>query len=86
MKIIVALLVALVLSGCATLHPGAVSELGPGFWKGLWHGTIAPFAFIAHFFTDGVAIYETPNNGGWYDFGFLLGLSAWAGGSSAASK
>ena len=25
-------------------------------------------------FTDKVAIYAVPNNGGWYDFGYFLGI------------
>jgi hypothetical protein len=25
-------------------------------------------------FTDQVAIYAVPNNGGWYDFGYFLGI------------
>jgi len=33
-----------------------------------------------------VAVYAVPNTGGWYDFGFLLGASCWAGGGGAAAK
>ena len=29
-------------------------------------------------FADGVRIYETNNNGRWYDFGFMLGIGAYA--------
>jgi len=28
----------------------------------------------------------SPNSGGWYDFGFLLGVGMWAGGGYAAKK
>lgn len=45
-----------------------------GFWMGLWHGVIAGITFIISLFTDKVQIYEIHNNGGWYNFGFLLGL------------
>jgi len=44
-----------------------------GFWWGLLHGFIVPFAFIISLFNDSVSIYEVHNNGGWYDFGFVLG-------------
>src|SRR5690606_10050753 len=45
-----------------------------GFWAGVWHGIIAPLVFLIGLFTDDVKIYETRNNGRWYDFGFLIGV------------
>lgn len=45
-----------------------------GFWVGLWHGIIAPIVFIVGLFTPKVRIYESNNNGRWYDFGFMLGI------------
>ena len=62
-------------------------ELGArpaGFWSGLWHGIVAPITFIVSLFVDGVSIYETTNNGRWYEFGFMLGFGAYAG--TAAAK
>ncbi len=49
-----------------------------GFLGGLWHGIIAPLVFWISLFSQGIRIYETNNNGRRYDFGFLLGLGAWA--------
>jgi hypothetical protein len=57
-----------------------------GFWGGLWHGIIAPFAFIGELFSDDIAVYAKNNNGGWYDFGFLLGVGAFAGSGSLAYR
>lgn len=48
-----------------------------GFFSGFWHGIIAPLIFIVGLFTDKVKIYESNNNGKWYDFGFLLGIGAY---------
>ena len=45
-----------------------------GFWKGLWHGIIAPVTFIVSLFSDKVHMYEVHNSGNWYNFGFLLGV------------
>jgi hypothetical protein len=45
-----------------------------GFWYGLWHGFILPISWICSLFMDEVAIYAVYNNGGWYDFGFVLGV------------
>ena len=66
---------ALALSACAaTQDSGAVASSAPGFLLGLWHGFIFPIAWIVSLFTDKVAIYAVPNNGGWYDFGYFLGI------------
>ena len=58
----------------ATQAAGAVAANAPGFWQGLWHGFIFPLAWIVSLFADKVAVYAVPNNGGWYDFGFFLGI------------
>jgi len=70
---VVALAVAL--AGCiATEMPSAVQPTAPGFWLGVWHGFIFPVTFIFSLFTDRVAIYAVPNNGGWYDAGYFIGI------------
>ena len=53
-----------------------------GFWAGLWHGLIMPVTFLVSLFNRGVRIYETNNNGRWYEFGFVLGASATFGGGT----
>jgi hypothetical protein len=55
----------------------------PGFWKGLWHGFIAPVTFVISLFSSTVGMYEVRNNGGWYDFGYLIGLGMLHGGGAA---
>jgi hypothetical protein len=63
------------LTACAaTEAPTAVQPGTPGFLLGLWHGFIFPVAWVISLFTDKVAIYAVPNNGGWYDFGYFLGI------------
>jgi len=57
-----------------------------GFWAGFWHGPISPITFIVSLFSTGVRIYEVNNNGRWYDFGFIIGVSgAFGGGGSTAT-
>jgi len=60
------------------LHVQAAGRQSRGFLGGLWHGIIAPITFIVSLFADGVRIYETNNNGRWYDFGLMLGIGAYA--------
>jgi hypothetical protein len=52
---------------------------------GLWHGFIALFTFIISLFRDDVSIYEVVNNGGWYNFGFILGVMIFWGGSGGGA-
>ncbi|MFO8037041.1 MAG: hypothetical protein R6U57_10485 [Anaerolineales bacterium] len=56
-----------------------------GFWEGLWHGLISPVTFIISLFSKTVYVYEVHNNGGWYNFGFLLGASITLGGSGGGA-
>ena len=76
------------LSGCAdTVTPDQIDSMKPvGFWHGLWHGMILPFAWLVSLFSDAAAIYATYNNGGWYDFGFVLGVGALGGGTSSSKS
>ena len=73
------ILLTIIVSSCA---PGNEKfDLAPaGFFMGLWHGFIAFFSFIISLFTDLVNIYEINNNGSWYNFGFIIGISAFFGG------
>jgi hypothetical protein len=83
-----ALLALLLLAGCARQMPDGVSQAPdtPGFLWGLWHGFVFPWAWIGSLFDSGIAVYAVPNNGGWYDFGFFLGITVLGGGSWFGSK
>jgi hypothetical protein len=72
-------LAAVLLAACATQPAGVAAVGAPGFWFGLLHGVIAPFALIGSLFYD-VKIYAVPNGGWWYDFGFFLGIAGTTGG------
>lgn len=78
------LVLLLVFAGCATHSVGEIID-PPGFLKGLFHGFIILFSFIGSLFTD-YEIYAFPNSGGWYDFGFLLGVMLFFGGGGAGAK
>jgi hypothetical protein len=87
--LLVAVLGVLLLSSCAAgPNPEAGTGQDPaGFWYGLWHGFIAPVTFVISLFTDEVSIYEVRNSGGWYDFGYVVGLSLiFSGGGGAAGS
>ena len=62
------------LGACATQSAAAVAPAAPGFLFGLWHGFIFPIAWVLSLFMPEVAVYAVPNNGGWYDFGYFLGI------------
>ncbi|MEM6908125.1 MAG: LPXTG cell wall anchor domain-containing protein [Pseudomonadota bacterium] len=52
----------------------------------MWHGFIFPWAWIGSLFSDEIAVYAVPNSGGWYDFGFFLGITVLGGGSFFGSR
>jgi len=74
---------AVLLAACAHAVPAAVEQGAgtPNFLHGLWHGFIFPFAWIGSLFDPDIAVYAVPNDGGWYDFGFFLGVTVLGGGS-----
>jgi hypothetical protein len=77
---------ALLVSACAaTQQADAVSPQAPGFLLGLWHGFIFPVAWVISLFADKVAVYAVPNNGGWYDFGYFLGIVVFGVGAKRSS-
>ncbi|MHB1342059.1 MAG: hypothetical protein ACYCX5_09925 [Coriobacteriia bacterium] len=86
----VLVLTVVLLSACAPGPNTAASEGADvaGFWQGLWHGLIVIFTFVISLFKDNVSIYEVNNNGGWYNFGYLLGVMMvfGGGGGGAASR
>jgi hypothetical protein len=81
-----AILAVLMLAACAAQPMVQPSAQAPGFFFGLWHGFIAWFAMIGHLFNHHIRVYAFPNAGGWYDFGFLIGISIGAGGGGAAAR
>ena len=95
MKIILILLIiiltALLVAGCTAGPNESVDspdEEGKiaGFWQGLWQGFISPVTFIISLFSDTINFYEVHNNGGWYNFGFLIGVCIIFGGAGRGAK
>ena len=86
-KFLLVLAVLLLFASCAeaVTVEECLSEEPYGFWGGLLHGIIAPVSFIISLFKEDVAIYAVNNNGGWYDFGFVLGAGILFGGGGKAS-
>lgn len=68
----------LILTACAHQPPPTGGAPLPGFFLGLLHGYISFFSLIASLFFQ-VRIYEFPNNGFFYDLGFIVGVFAFYG-------
>jgi hypothetical protein len=81
----ICLILVLVLSSCVAgpnkleKTPNEEGEVA-GFLKGLWHGLISPITFIISLFSKTIRFYEVHNNGGWYNFGFVLGAGLFLSG------
>jgi hypothetical protein len=74
------------LAACAKQVPAGVVPGAPGFLLGLWHGFIFPVAWFISLVVPDVAIYAVPNNGGWYDFGYFLGICVFGVGANRGRK
>lgn len=80
------LVISIIITSCVAEHVEVrecIKSTPDGFWMGLWHGTIAPVTFIVSLFSDSVEMYSVNNNGGWYNFGFLLGIGGLTFGSTS---
>lgn len=80
----------LVLAACtahqATTPVAPVDPAGPGFLLGLWHGFIFPVAWFLSLVIHDINIYAVPNNGGWYNFGYFLGIVVFGVGANRGQK
>lgn len=78
--IILILIIATTLTSCAEVNNIdqclPIEKHSYNFWAGIWHGLITPISFIGSLIWEDIAVYAVNNNGSWYDFGFLLGLSS----------
>lgn len=57
-----------------------------GFLLGVWHGARAPITLVRSLFRDDVHVFEVHNTGKGYLFGFLLGVTLWAGGPRVSPR
>lgn len=77
LRIVATLVLASALVSCA--GPNSVAHLPDaqghvaGFWQGLWNGLTLSFAFFISLVNHDVQVYEVHNNGGWYNWGFVMG-------------
>ena len=80
----------LLLAACAAHQATApvtpVDPAAPGFLLGLWHGFIFPVAWFLSLVMPDIAVYAVPNNGGWYDFGYFLGIVVFGVGANRGKK
>jgi hypothetical protein len=80
--IVLSALLVLTLAGC---FPGGGTNTPAdpaGFFKGIWHGWIAPLSLIVSLFDGAVRLYEPNNSGWWYDCGFYIAVISGFGGIS----
>ena len=75
---VVVVAAGLLLVACAHQPPPTGGAPLPGFLLGLIQGYISLFSLIGSLFFQ-VRIYEFPNNGFFYDFGFIVGVLAFYG-------
>jgi len=69
-----------------TVIPHTYPTVYTNFWWGFIHALFIIPTFIWSLFAHTITIYQSPNSGAWYNFGFLLGISILFGGSHSARQ
>ncbi|MBN1550446.1 hypothetical protein JW979_03205 [bacterium] len=75
-----------ILTACVPGGGSNTAENPAGFFKGIWHGWIAPISLIWGFFNPVIRLYENYNTGWGYDFGFYIAIIGGFGGLSLIRK
>jgi len=77
------LIMLLFITSCA---PEGYSSHEYGFFGGIWHGIIFPFALIGKLFGSDIGLYATNNTGFFYWVGFIFGFGGLGGGGYASRR
>ena len=85
-SVLLMLFTLIILTACMPNPSESVGRSPAGFFKGVWHGWIAPISLIVGFFNDSTRVYDPNNTGWWYDFGFYMAVISGFGGLSLARK
>jgi hypothetical protein len=81
-----ALFIGLFVWYAQTVIPHTYPTHYTNFWWGLVHGIFILPTFVWSLFAHTVTIYQSPNVGNWYNFGYVIGLSIIFGSSHGARK
>lgn len=84
-KIFLLIILTITLVGCFPTQ-SMDNETAAGFFRGIWHGWIAPISLILGLFDNNIRIYEVNNTGWWYDFGFYMAIISGFGGLALRRK
>ncbi len=76
-------LIIIILSSCA---PTGFTAHQHGFFYGLIHGLVFPFALISKLFTSDYGLYAENNTGFFYWLGFIIGIFGLGGGGRRATS
>jgi hypothetical protein len=87
------LLIATLMTGCARHYALEYGEEPYGFFSGIWHGFVMPYALVTNLVSwlagivgfdifQSIEIIGQPNTGLWYYVGFIAGLVPYGGASS----
>ena len=84
--VLITLFALMIIAGCMPNPIESQGQPPAGFFKGVWHGWIAPLSLIVGFFNDTTRVYDPNNTGWWYDFGFYMAVISGFGGLSLARR
>ncbi|RYU97397.1 hypothetical protein [Emticicia agri] len=85
-KIILPLVVILVVTIFSSCAPTGFTAHQHGFFYGVIHGLVFPFALISKLFTSEYGLYAENNTGFFYWLGFIIGIFGLGGGGRRATR
>ena len=77
---------ALNLTGCIPGDGKNTAQKPAGFFRGVWHGWVAPVSLIIGILDGHIRIYEQANAGWLYDFGYYIAVITGFGGLSLTRR
>jgi hypothetical protein len=84
--LLISVLLLIILFNLSSCAPEGHTRDEYGFFSGILHGIVLPFALIGKLFGADVGIYAEHNSGFLYWLGFIIGIGMLGGGGAASRR
>lgn len=85
-KIVLGLFLLVIVFSLTSCAAQGYAPYESGFFAGIWHGIVFPFALIGKLFGADIGIYAENNTGFFYWIGYISGLGGLGGGGYASGR
>lgn len=85
-KLVMGFLLLVIVFSLTSCAANGYAPYTSGFFAGIWHGIVLPFALIGKLFGADIGIYAENNTGFFYWLGFISGIGGLGGGGYATGR